>query len=223
MLILQFFFGSVLGSFLFASYSRLQSGSSLFNPSRSHCDSCSATIAWYDLIPIFSYLMLRGNCRQCGQAIPVTALISELFFGSLLLSWQPTAPGTLFVLAGSLLFFMAVSDVRHFEFSAGWGYCLMFCAVIVYTFFTPHHVIFIYIIVLWVGLQFFEPHFTGIGSGDLDVFLCLLLLLGLIPFAWLLLLSSLMAITFSLLFQRRRLPFIPFISASYLPVIFFLY
>lgn len=222
MFMFQFIFGAVIGSFLFASYTRLSTGGNLFYPNRSHCDSCSATLAWFDLVPIFSYLILRGHCRRCGEAIPVTVLLSELFFGSLLLSWQPTLPSTLFFLAGGLLFFMAVSDARHFEFPASYGYCLMGCAVLVYTFFTPHHWVFIFLIIVWLGLQFFEPNFSWIGSGDFDVFLCLLLLLGVVGFALLLLISSLTALVASCLLKRRRLPFIPFITISYLLVLIFL-
>lgn len=222
MILIQFIIGTALGSFLFASYSRLSVSGNIWRPLRSQCDSCSSTIIWFDLVPIYSYLMLGGRCRNCNQPIAKAALISELFFGNLLLYWQPTFHSTLFVLAGSLLFFMAVSDAHRCEFPVGYSYALIFCAITVYTLFTPHHLIFVSIILMWLGLQFFEPHLTWIGSGDLDVFLCLLILLGFVSFAWLLLLSSLSALITGFLFKRRRLPFIPFVAASYLPVIFFL-
>jgi leader peptidase (prepilin peptidase)/N-methyltransferase len=53
-----------LGSFLNVVAARLPEGRSLMRP-RSACGSCGAEIAWYDNIPVVSYLVLRGRCRSC--------------------------------------------------------------------------------------------------------------------------------------------------------------
>ncbi len=55
-----------LGSFLNVVAARLPEGRSLVRP-RSACGSCGAEIAWYDNIPVFSYFVLRGRCRSCGE------------------------------------------------------------------------------------------------------------------------------------------------------------
>jgi leader peptidase (prepilin peptidase)/N-methyltransferase len=55
-----------LGSFLNVVAARLPEGRSLVRP-RSACGSCGAEIAWYDNIPVFSYFVLRGRCRACGE------------------------------------------------------------------------------------------------------------------------------------------------------------
>jgi leader peptidase (prepilin peptidase)/N-methyltransferase len=55
-----------LGSFLNVVAARLPEGRSLVRP-RSACGSCGAEIGWYDNIPVFSYFMLRGRCRTCGE------------------------------------------------------------------------------------------------------------------------------------------------------------
>jgi leader peptidase (prepilin peptidase)/N-methyltransferase len=57
-----------LGSFLNVVAARLPDGRSLVQP-RSACTACSAEIAWYDNIPLFSYALLRGRCRACGVCI----------------------------------------------------------------------------------------------------------------------------------------------------------
>jgi len=56
-----------LGSFLNVVAARLPEGRSLVHP-RSACGSCEAEIAWYDNVPIVSYLVLRGRCRACGAS-----------------------------------------------------------------------------------------------------------------------------------------------------------
>ena len=50
----------------------------LLHPERSLCLSCGRPIAWYDNVPIVSYLVLRGRCRACGAAIGVRTLALEV-------------------------------------------------------------------------------------------------------------------------------------------------
>jgi prepilin signal peptidase PulO-like enzyme (type II secretory pathway) len=50
----------------------------LLHPPRSICLSCGATISWYDNLPIFSYLWLRGRCRLCGAPIGLRTLLLEV-------------------------------------------------------------------------------------------------------------------------------------------------
>lgn len=222
MLLIQFVLGTIIGSFLFASYSRLTTGGHLLHPARSECDGCATPLAWFDLIPVVSYLLLSGRCRYCHQKIPAATLCCELFFGSLLLTAQPTLLSLLYLTVGSLLFFMADYDFKRFMFPASYGYCLMFFAVTVYTLFHPHHLTTIFLMLVWLSLQVITIRLTWIGSGDLEVLLCLLIILGLMPFIWLILLSSGLALIISLISQERRLPFVPFIAVSYLIILFFI-
>ena len=63
-----FVLGSCVGSFLNVCIYRLPREQSVVRP-RSRCVHCSAQIAWFDNIPIFSYVALRGRCRQCRKPI----------------------------------------------------------------------------------------------------------------------------------------------------------
>ena len=65
-----FIFGSVLASFYCVLATRIPEGKSIVKP-RSHCEHCNHTLKWYELIPIFSYLFLRGKCRECHKKIPI--------------------------------------------------------------------------------------------------------------------------------------------------------
>ena len=66
-----FVFGLMIGSFLNVCISRLPEGESVVSP-RSRCPKCRTEIAWYDNIPVLSYVLLGGQCRKC-QA-PISAL-----------------------------------------------------------------------------------------------------------------------------------------------------
>lgn len=74
--------GLILGSFIGVVAHRLPRGES-FLGGRSHCDSCRATIAAYDNVPVLSWLWLRGRCRSCGASIPARYPLAELGLGLL--------------------------------------------------------------------------------------------------------------------------------------------
>lgn len=67
--VFAFVLGCVIGSFLNVVIWRVPNHISLVNPKRSFCPNCKAQIAWYDNIPIISWLVLRAKCRNCHQPI----------------------------------------------------------------------------------------------------------------------------------------------------------
>jgi leader peptidase (prepilin peptidase) / N-methyltransferase len=69
--------GLALGSFLNVVAARIPARLSVIAP-RSRCPSCSTEIAWYDNIPVLSYLALRGRCRTCRAAISIKYPLVEL-------------------------------------------------------------------------------------------------------------------------------------------------
>jgi leader peptidase (prepilin peptidase)/N-methyltransferase len=73
--------GLVLGSFYNVLIYRLPRGKSIIRP-RSACPQCEATIAWYDNVPVASYLILRGRCRRCGARISPSYLVVEIVSGA---------------------------------------------------------------------------------------------------------------------------------------------
>ncbi len=80
---LIFIFGLVVGSFLNCVIYRLEKGEN-FLSGRSYCPHCKHTLDWKDLIPILSFLILRGKCRYCHQKIsyqyPLVELVTAFLF-----------------------------------------------------------------------------------------------------------------------------------------------
>jgi leader peptidase (prepilin peptidase) / N-methyltransferase len=74
--------GLAVGSFLNVVAARLPHGGSLVHPA-SACLACEAPIAWYDNVPLVSYLVLRGRCRACGARIGLRYPAVELVTGAL--------------------------------------------------------------------------------------------------------------------------------------------
>jgi leader peptidase (prepilin peptidase) / N-methyltransferase len=81
---MAFLLGLLVGSFLNVCIYRLPRELNAWKPARSFCPHCGATIAWYDNIPVVSYVLLRGRCRHCGATIswryPVVELLTALLF-----------------------------------------------------------------------------------------------------------------------------------------------
>jgi len=81
--------GLAVGSFLNLCIDRLPQGRSIVKPG-SHCDSCNRSLKAIDLVPVFSYIWLRGRCRYCGARLPLRLPIVEFAAAAIfaLLAWH---------------------------------------------------------------------------------------------------------------------------------------
>lgn len=106
--------GAIWGSFVSALCSRWQQGKRV-SEGRSHCDHCQTKLSAKDLIPILSYVFLRGKCRYCAQPIGVAALYIELASAGIGLMAMLTLSGLQAVSAaifGWILLPLAVLDAQ---------------------------------------------------------------------------------------------------------------
>lgn len=108
-------FGAALGSFLNVCVYRWPAELSVISP-RSRCGACGQAIAWYDNIPVLSWLLLRARCRHCGSRISVQYPLVELGVALLwaVAVWQ-AGPGIEAVRLASFLTILlgiALTDAR---------------------------------------------------------------------------------------------------------------
>lgn len=79
--IFLFALGASVASFLAAMISRKNIRTQFSSEKRSHCDSCGRTLLWHELIPIFGFVLNRGQCKKCQNRIPTWYLLAEVLGG----------------------------------------------------------------------------------------------------------------------------------------------
>lgn len=111
-----FIFGAVMGSFYHVVATRMSNDESILFPA-SHCPKCNHRLKWYENIPIFSYLFLRGRCSSCSSRIPISYFIVELVTGLLFAvcfhSFKLTFDLAIALVFVSALVIVIVSDIEY--------------------------------------------------------------------------------------------------------------
>ena len=116
MTIAVFLFGLIIGSFLNVCITRIPEGTSIVSP-RSRCPHCLSPIKPYDNVPVLSWLLLRGRCRDCRAPIsamyPAIELATALVFVACYLCFGFNVPALKWAFFSCILIVLVVTDFRH--------------------------------------------------------------------------------------------------------------
>lgn len=122
--ILTFLYGITVGSFLNVCIYRIPKKEDIVKK-RSHCMSCGYQLRWYDLIPVFSYIFLKGKCRNCGEKIslqyPVIEAVNGFLWVFIVLLKGANVESLLYCLLFSALLALSIIDWRTFEIPVGFN------------------------------------------------------------------------------------------------------
>ncbi len=114
--VIVFLFGLCIGSFLNVCIHRLPQGQSVVRP-RSRCPNCGKPIAAYDNIPVLSYVLLGGRCRNCRARIsaryPLVELLTGLTWVLAYLSFDLSVAGLKAALLASAMIVLVFTDLHH--------------------------------------------------------------------------------------------------------------
>ena len=108
--------GLIIGSFLNVIILRFDELKTIFNV-RSHCPKCKKKLPWYDLVPLFSFVLLKGKCRQCKEAIsfqyPLVEALTAGLFALCLYKFGLTLDLALWLIISSVMIVIFVYDIQH--------------------------------------------------------------------------------------------------------------
>ena len=231
-----FIMGLIFGSFFCCVGLRLSTGKKFIND-RSICDNCGHVLSWYDLIPLISYISLKGKCRYCHKKVSLLNPFIELVTGILFaLSYYSFGFSlelvlSLFVVALAMIIF--ASDLTYMIIPD--EVIIFFSIVIIILEFFLEGITGVFLSLLSGALLFFFMYCLmklgnalfkkeSLGGGDVKLFFVLGLVID--PFLGLItiFLASLIALPVSLylLYKNKEhmIPFGPFILISFL-IIFF--
>lgn len=182
--IIIFLYGIVIGSFLNVLIYRLPKKENIVT-TRSHCMNCGYQLKWYDLVPIFSYLVLGGRCRKCKTRISVQYPIIEALNGILYLivfyKFGMSVDSLLYCLLFSALLTLSVIDFRTYEIPIGINvFILLLGLVRVITDWTnwADYLIGFLAVSVFLYLIYIITHGRGIGGGDVKLMAVCGLVLG---------------------------------------------
>ena len=162
-----FFMGSAFASFFGVVCSRVPKGLSIIKPN-SRCDECLHELKWYENIPVFSYIFLKGRCKNCSTKIGISSLIFELIGGIsyilIFLKFSISLTTLFYLLISSILLLMAMYDYySHTILDVMWIIFLVL-SVGLYLYNT-----------LYLKLNWYEPL---IGAGAAGLFFLIIKLVG---------------------------------------------
>jgi len=245
-IILFFALGTIVGSFVNVLVYRFWEGEDIV-VKRSHCRNCGTVLSWHELIPVFSFLCLRGKCRTCQAPISwqyplveiatgaLFALIAQKFFSCALISSCSLGfPGIIIVALHlfmfTLLVAMFVFDVRYYILPNSLLYLSSAAAALIYllqpSMFLEHFAGAL-VATAFLGFLVLVTKEKGMGWGDAYLVFPLGFLVGW-PAVFAGLLISFLAGSVwgvALLALKRKtlkspIPFGPFLIASFLFVFF---
>lgn len=178
--IILFLFGLSFGSFGNVILSRLPKHESLFG--RSHCPHCKTTLKATQIIPVISYFILRGKCKQCNKPISIVYPIVELLGGILFVASLSIQPHTFFVaflfgLCFWLLLLIAIIDSRTQLIADALSIPLLVLAIIISVITGRFELLGFGVGMSFVGLQWLVSGGKWVGSGDVILMAAISLLL----------------------------------------------
>lgn len=112
-----FIVGAAIGSFLNVCIARWPHDLSVVRP-RSRCPKCERPVAWYDNLPVISWILLRARCRGCGLPIswqyPLVELLVGIGWLASVVAFGPSFEAMRVAVFGTLMVGIAVTDAKHY-------------------------------------------------------------------------------------------------------------
>jgi leader peptidase (prepilin peptidase)/N-methyltransferase len=176
--------GIMIGSFLNVCIIRIPKGESIVT-APSHCTTCGKKLKWFELVPLFSWLMLRGQCSGCKSPIsaqyPLVEAATGVLYASIYCRFGFSPETLIYCSMTSALLALSVIDFRIYEIPPGLNVFLLVVGVFrvltdLNNWFT--YVVGFFAVSLPLLLIFWLSKGRGIGGGDVKLMAVCGLILG---------------------------------------------
>jgi leader peptidase (prepilin peptidase)/N-methyltransferase len=182
--IIVFLYGIIIGSFLNVCIYRIPKKENIVT-TRSHCMTCGYQLKWYDLVPLFSFVVLGGKCRKCKTKLSVQYPLIEGLNGVLYLivfiRYGLSVDSLLYCLLFSALLALSVIDFRTYEIPVVFNYFILTLGLVRiatdYTHWQQYVIGFLSVSVV-LAILYFASRGRAIGGGDVKLMAVCGLLLG---------------------------------------------
>lgn len=178
-----FLYGIVIGSFLNVCIFRIPKKENIVQSS--HCMNCGHKLGWRDMVPVFSYIFLRGRCRQCGAKIsiqyPLIEALNGVLYVIVFMANGFTFSSVLYCLMTSALIVITVIDERTFQIPVSSNLFLGVLGIVMTVYDYRHilsHIIGAVCVSLFLYALYYFSSGKAIGGGDIKLMAYAGLLLG---------------------------------------------
>ena len=182
--IIIFLYGITIGSFLNVCIYRIPKKENIVT-TRSHCMQCGYQLKWYDLLPLFSWLVLGGKCRKCKAKIsvqyPLIEVLNGIFYLLIFACYGISIEMLLYSLLASALIVISVIDFRTYEIPFGINVFIAFLGLVrVLTDWSNwlEYVVGFFSVSVVLYVIYVVTNGQGIGGGDIKLMAASGLLLG---------------------------------------------
>lgn len=237
-LILFFILGISFGSFYNVVGFRLSTDGSLIKPKQSYCPNCNHTLHAKDLVPIISYIFLKGKCRYCKKKIsifyPTIEFITGILFAVCYYSFGFSYELIISLLLVSYFSIVIVSDLNYYiipdQVTITMGILIIIVNILKYGFLgSLEYLLYGFIMFLFMYLVGILGSFMfkqeALGGGDIKLMFVLGLTLPLMISFFGIVLATFLAFPISLYFMIKNkdkiIPFGPFLIAAFLLLFLF--
>ncbi|MDO5292141.1 MAG: prepilin peptidase [bacterium] len=179
-----FIYGIVIGSFLNVLIYRIPKHED-FVTTRSHCMSCGYQLKWYDLVPVASYVVLGGKCRNCHTKLslqyPMIECLNGLIYVLIFLRYGLSTTSVLYALTASVLITLSVIDFQTFEIPVGFNILIALFGLVHLALDYQNSTTYLIGAVSvsgFIGILILATKGRGMGGGDLKLMAAVGLLLG---------------------------------------------
>ncbi len=220
-----FFIGASIASFLNATLYRIENGYKYpeIVELGSHCEKCKHMLTWYELIPIFGYIFIKGRCTSCKKKIDIYYPLSELFLGTIFLLFFLYSITWYIWIIIIFLFLLSYHDIKYKAVPQNMVHVFLLVCTLLFFLFAFNIANLYFPLIITLSLLVINLFKKSFGMGDILVLLGLGVFLNYEEYLVMFWLGIMIALLYSVIWimkkkvdiKKAKVAMLPFFSISF--------